>query len=172
MRPRHCRDRLFAQFEWLAVKIAGDLWARWGLALGEHGVSWDDLRQEASIALLKTVEMLDLKRAVRFRRAYVSKCVRLRLTKIVHARVYPRLVEVQADLSSTSPEPEVKSEDFLRIGITLREKDARFCEMLLAGFSVQDARRAVGWNRAQYEVAKVRLAEALGHGRAGKREAD
>ena len=160
-RSRKDRDRLYAEYEGLAIQAANDLWGSWGGGLGGTAVGLDDLCQEARAILLELCGTMDLRLRPERRRAWVVRSVHGRLFNLVKAEVYPKLQEVKADLANISLDSESFPADLPEISLTFKGKDREFCRRILAGCSEAEARRATGWTKADAAAALARMRRAL-----------
>jgi len=160
-RSRKQRDELYAEYEGLVIQAANDLWGTWAGGLAGTAVGLDDLCQEARAILLELCGTMDMRMRPERRRAWVGKSVRGRLLNLIKAKVYPKVQTVQADLTNISLDSESFPADLPEISLTFSRDEREFCQCMLAGDTEAEARRAVGWSKAEAAEALGRMRRAM-----------
>jgi len=161
-RSQRERDELFAQYEGLAEKAAGYVWGIWGRALDNRGHTLDDLRQQAKLDLLVLAEGAeDIGGGFP---TYVWRTLTGSLRNVfVNSGILrdPGRIpqEVLANLPDSSAKP--PDETVYYIGEGSPSAVDEFCQRVLAGDSELEARRAVGWTKAEQREAMAGLRREL-----------
>ena len=157
-------NRLFARYEGIAILAANRLWKQWGKGLAGSCLGLDDLCQESRVVLLDLCSTMDRRRGESKCRAWLVKSLRGRLFNLIRAEVYPRIQQVSVNLGNFPD----KSEDFQatlpEFPLTFNMKAREFCRLVLSGDSEAQARRAVGWTKADQAKAMARLRQELEQG--------
>ena len=158
-RSQRERDKLFAQYEGLAEKAAGHVWGTWGKSLENRGYALDDLCQQAKLELLVlAAEAEDVGGGFP---TYVWRTLTGSLRNVfVNAGILrdPSRIsqEVLANLPDSSAKPPGET-----VYYTVKGDVREFCDRMLAGDSELEARRAVGWTKAEQEKAMAGLRREL-----------
>jgi len=163
-RSKQERLRLFTQYEGLAIRAATRLWSKWEPGLRGRCLGLDDLCQDARVILLELCGRMDRRRGERGCRAYLVKSLNGRLFNLIRAEVYPKVPTVSADLRSFSDKLEEFPPTLPDFSLTFNQRTALFCSRMLAGDSEAEARRAVGWTRADQREALAELRRELEQG--------
>lgn len=157
MRTRKERDRLYARFEGLAVKAANDVWEAYSGQIIGRAAGLDDVVQEARLLLIGSFATIRPRHGGC--KTWVYRTVRGGLlNRFVSGSSQPSLVNLGEDyakvlgkLPQTDPEALYFSE----------ESDQVFCDLVLAGIPVEEARGRVGWDDKEYREAKRRIEREL-----------
>ncbi|MFH1569519.1 MAG: hypothetical protein ABIL09_16100 [Gemmatimonadota bacterium] len=145
----------------MAIKTAADLWAVWEGGLRGSSMGREDLCQEARAILLDLCGTMSLHYGQAKRRAWVAKSLRGRLFNLVRAEVYDRPGQVAADLDGFPADSSEIPPLCSRISLTFKGTEGDFCRRVLAGDSLDAARREVGWSRAEMAAALGRMRRQL-----------
>ncbi len=160
-RDREDRDRLYGQFEGLAVQQAARLWQKWRGGLRGTALGREDLLQEARAILLELCATMDLRRRPPRCRAWVMRSVRGRLFNLIRRQVYcqPTVTSCNLDnIPADFPRFSLISPEIL---LTLRREDREFCERMLAGDTEKEACLAMGWTQADQRGAMGRIRQLM-----------
>jgi len=160
-RSKKACNKLFAQYEGLAVVATGRLWERWGQGLCDAGMDLDDLRQESFAILLDLCGRLDRRKGERRCRIWIIKSLRGRLLNLIKAKAYPKVREIPTDLIGFFDRKAELPATLPYFSLIFNQKTREFCERILAGDSEWEARRAVGWIKADQRKAMAKLRQKI-----------
>ena len=149
MRSRRARDKLFVEYEGLAVAAAERLWAKWGRSLSFHGVERDDLHSEAISYLLWlcTNRLQGKKFTKRQRVGYVTIKLGWHLWDIIRKAIYPKVPQVQHEIEESLPDNSECGLSLTEINRIYEGSEHEFALAMLNGDTVEQARKAVGWTK-------------------------
>ena len=147
MRSRRARDKLFAEYEGLAVAAAERLWAKWGQSLPLHGVERDDIHSEARLHLMKLCSSVGLRYSARKRAGYMAKSLARGLSAYVMTNVYPKVNQIQVEFEENMPVGEELSQNQSDLALIYEGSEHEFALAMLNGDTVEQARKVVGWTK-------------------------
>jgi len=163
------QDVLFVSYEGLAIQAANDLWKMWEGGLRGGRIGLDDLCQESRAVLLELLPKLKNSTYTQEQRtAYIVKSVRGKLFNLIKIEVYPRVREILMDLSAF-PDTSVPLPDEIDyyadgnppVWLGLDRQWGRsthdFCQRILVGDSLAQARRAVGWTKKRMRATLIKI---------------
>jgi len=163
-RSRKHQDKLFFAYEELAEKAASRVWGTWAEGLTDRGYTLDDLRQQAKLDLLGLVK--SAKSVGGGFSTYVWKTLTGSLKNTFIAGGILRDPDrISQEVLENLPDSLVKPPDETVYYTGETSLVAyEFCRRMLAGDSEAEARRAVGWTRADQREALAELRRELEQG--------